>query len=53
MANGSLIEHFFHIFLKAESQEVVVLCKLYVVCLYPSMHNTDQSNELLEITSFP
>ena len=32
--NGSFSEHFFHIFLKAESQDVIILCKLYVVYLY-------------------
>ena len=34
MSNGSLSEHFLHIFLKVESREFIILCKLYIVFLY-------------------
>ena len=34
MPNGSLSEHSFQIFLKSESREVIILCKLYVVLIY-------------------
>ena len=34
MPNSSLSDHFYDIFLKAEIQEVIILCKLYVVFLY-------------------
>ena len=35
MPNGSSSEHFFLLFLRTESQEVIILCKLYVV--YPCL----------------
>ena len=40
--NGSSSEHFFHIFLKPESSEVIILCKT-VGCFPFRVHNTDQS----------
>ena len=44
MANGSLSEHFFHIFLKAESR---VYNPLQTVRCFPfNVHNTDQNKDL-------
>ena len=50
--NASFSERFFHIFLKAESQEVVILCKLHVVFLYVCIILTGVKNRW-EIISSP
>ena len=34
MPNGNFSECIFHIFLKAETDGVIILCKLYIVILY-------------------
>ena len=61
MPNSSLSEHFFHILIKAESQEVIILCKLHVVYLYLRItltrvqrqcEITETLNELVEIIEF-
>ena len=47
--DNSFNEHFLHIFLKAENQEVIILCKLYVVLLYVYQSKESLGNYVISL----